>query len=60
MIPEDKIFEEIKIRLDDIIDKYNMGGTVQHIDAVTAIDNLHRECNRASFIEKENHENGTM
>ena len=56
----EKKFELLKELLDAIVDDCNMEGTVQHVNAVTAIDNLHREVNRASFIKKENHGEGTM
>ena len=59
MEPHEKKFEELKSKLDNLIDYYNMEGTVQAVDAVTAIDNLHREFNRASFVEREDNGKGT-
>ena len=56
MSPHDKKFELLKELLDAIVDDCNMEGTVQHSDAVAAIDALHREVNRPEFLGKDQNE----
>lgn len=46
----DKKFELLKEFLDAVIDDCKMEGTIQHSDAVVAIDNLQREVNRKEFL----------
>lgn len=44
-------FEAVRDLLDSIIDQCSMEKTVEAIDAVTAIDRLHKAVNRKDLVE---------
>lgn len=51
----EKKFVLLKDLLDAIVDDCNMEGSIEHIDAVSAIDGLHNEMNRRALLERKDH-----
>ena len=55
----EQILEQIRIYLDMFVDETKMENSIQHKDAMSAIDGLEYELNRKGLL-KENHGKGTM